>query len=80
MGLRNEYSYDAFVGEDVIEEQDEDEGEEPLDPESWEIWYSDHLLNMWMSLRTYLEDNSINNSVMQKATYNDFLQFVHDFS
>lgn len=80
MGLRNEYSYDAFTGDEVIEEQDDDVQDEPLDAESWEIWNSEHLLNMWMGLRSYLEDTGINNTVMQKATYNDFLQFIHDFS
>lgn len=80
MGRGNEYSYDAFAGEDVIEEQEEETGEDHLDPESWEMWHSEHLLNMWMGIRAYLQDNSLNSTIIPNATYHDFLQFIHEFS
>ena len=80
MGLRNEYSYDAFAGDDAFEEVEEDDEMAPLDEESWEDWHSEHLLNMWMGMRAYMEDNGLNNTMMQKATFHDFIQFIHDFS
>ena len=80
MGLRNEYSYDAFTGEDVIEDVEEEDEMMPLDEESWEDWHSEHILNMWMSIREYLETNGLNNTMLQRASYHDFIQFIHDFS
>jgi hypothetical protein len=80
MGLRNEYSYDAFDGDDAFEDQEEQELDEPLDPETWEDWNSEHLLNLWMGIRAYLEDNSLQNTWLQHGTFNDFCQFIRDFS
>ena len=80
MGLHNEYSYDAFAGDDCIDEVEEEDEMAPLDEESWEDWHSQHLLNIWMGIRGYLEENGINNLMLQRAGYNDFLQFIHDFS
>jgi hypothetical protein len=43
-------------------------------------WNSEHLLNMWMSLRQYREDNYIHNTMLNCATFNDFCHFVMKFS
>ncbi len=80
MGLRNEYSYDAFVGDDAYEELEEQEEPEPLHPEDWEDWHSEHLLNLWMGIRAYLEDNGLQNTWLRNATFNTFCRFVRDFS
>ncbi len=37
-------------------------------------------MNMWMSLRTYTRDASINSYVMTEATYDDFCTFLYNFS
>ena len=42
--------------------------------------YSRDLMNMWMSLRTYTRDASINSYVMTEATYDDFCTFLYNFS
>lgn len=72
----NEYYQDAFNGEDVLEDPDFDDDLEPLSPEDWMDWNSEHLLNMWMSLRQYREDNYIDSTMMNIATFNDFCHFV----
>ena len=80
MGLRNEYSYDAFAGDDVYDDQEEEQEQEPLHPEDWEDWHSEHLLNLWMGFRAYLEDNGLQHTWLRNGTFNDFCQFVRDFS
>lgn len=80
MGLGNEYSYDAFAGDDAYDDQEEDHQEEPLHPEDWEDWHSEHLLNLWMGIRAYLEDNGLQNTWLQRANFNTFCQFIRDFS
>jgi hypothetical protein len=76
MGLNNEYSYDAFQGEDAYEEEYQEDNTIDLDDESWQDWHSEHLLNMWMSLRQYIEENGISSTVMTRATFPAFVQFV----
>lgn len=80
MGLGNEYSYDAFAGDDAFEDQEEQQEEEPLHPQDWEDWHSEHLLNIWMGIRAYLEDNGLHNTWLRRANFNTFCQFVRDFS
>lgn len=80
MGLLNEYQYDAFTGEEEYDEEEVAEEYGPLHPEDWMDFNSTHLLNMWMSLRQYREENYINNTILNFATYNDFCHFVMNFS
>lgn len=77
MGLNNEYSYD-IVQDDAYEPQDIDDLDDELvlDPESWQDWNSEHILNMWMGLRAYLEDNHLTNTMMTNVTFHDFCTFV----
>jgi hypothetical protein len=54
MGRNNEYT-ELFVSDSVLDDdQDDQEQELELDPEDWHDWNSEHVLNMWMSLRQYL--------------------------
>jgi hypothetical protein len=71
----NEYAEDSIMyGEDAFEEDQLDDGlMEPLDPESWQDWYSEDLLNMWMSIRQYKEDHYI----CDKATFNSFCEWAY---
>lgn len=80
MGVNNEYSVDAFQGEDARDEEILEDEEFLLDQESWQDWHSEHILNMWMSLKAYLEDNSLNNTLMTKATFHKFCAFVQNNS
>jgi hypothetical protein len=76
MGVNNEYSVDAFQCEDARDEESHEEDEFLLDQESWQDWHSEHILNMWMSLRAYLEDNSLSSTLMTNATFHKFCAFV----
>jgi hypothetical protein len=76
----NEYYEDAFNGEEEYDESENDEEPDTLAPEEWMDWNSEHLLNMWMSLVQYREDNHLTNSVMNFATFNEFCEFVRQFS
>jgi hypothetical protein len=82
MGINNEYRDDAvFVGEEVEEAYDEQEDRElVLDPSDWHDWHSEDVLNMWMSLRQYLEDNHLTSTLMNNASFHDFAEFVRQFS
>ena len=82
MGINNEYRDDAlFDGNDVDETYDEQEDHDlMLDPQDWHDWHSEDVLNMWMSLRQYLEDNHLNSTLMKDASFHDFAEFVRQFS
>ncbi|NBX49100.1 hypothetical protein EBT25_03990 [bacterium] len=82
MGINNEYRDDALVFENDpdYEEDCPADNELILSPEDWHDWHSEHVLNMWMSLRQYLEDNHMNNTLMNKATFHNFAEFVRIFS
>lgn len=71
----NEYAQDSIMyNEDVFEDDiEEDLDMEPLDPESWQDWYSEDLLNMWMSIRQYKEDRYI----CDRATFNSFCEWAY---
>jgi hypothetical protein len=82
MGINNEYRDDAlFVGNDMDETYDEQEDRElVLGPQDWHDWHSEDVLNMWMSLRQYIEDNNLNSTLMNKASFHNFAEFVRQFS
>jgi len=77
MGVNDEYSRDAYDYELAYNSDDSDDFEtEPLHPEDYQDWYSEQLLDAWMTIREYTDSNYIQISV----TYNDFVHFVmyHD--
>jgi hypothetical protein len=82
MGINNEYRDDAlFGGNDMDEAYDEQEDRElVLGPQDWHDWHSEDVLNMWMSLRQYLEENHLNSTLMNKASFHNFAEFVRQFS
>ena len=61
---------------------DDDEEPEPmpLEFQEWLDWYSNDLLNMWMGIRAYRDDTYLNTSLMNYANFNDFCEFVYQFS
>lgn len=48
--------------------------------EDWQDLNSEHLLNMWLGLREYLETYYLGRTYLQKAQFNDFCEFVYKFS
>jgi hypothetical protein len=82
MGINNEYRDDAlFGGNDMDETYDEQEDRDlVLGPQDWHDWHSEDVLNMWMSLRQYIEDNNLNSTLMNKASFHNFAEFVRQFS
>lgn len=82
MGINNEYRDDALNGaDDVDDTYDEQEDHElVLSPQDWHDWHSEDVLNMWMCLRQYLEDNHLNSTLMNNASFHNFAEFVRQFS
>ena len=82
MGINNEYRDDAFNGVDDLDDAyDEQEDHEiVLGPQDWHDWHSEDVLNMRKSLRQYLEDNHLSSTLMNKASFHNFAEFVRQFS
>jgi len=72
MGQGDEYSRDAYDYQLVYSDDDSDDFDSQLDPEDWEDVYSQELLNAWMTIRMWYEDQYL----PVRATYNDFVEFV----
>lgn len=76
MGQNNDYAddvnqEDAFY---ATEDQEDDDTTAELDPESWQDWNSEHLLNMYMSLVDYCETQGL--QFMKSITFNEFCHFI----
>ena len=84
MGINNEYHDDSVFSNDpdAFDEtyDEQDDRELVLTPSDWHDWHSEDVLNMWMSLKQYLEDTHMNNSLLNKASFHDFAEFVREFS
>lgn len=81
MGRNNEYNDEPIESDSILDDdQDDQEPELELGPEDWHDWNSEHVLNMWMSLRQYLEDNHLQHALLSKATFHNFAEFVRIFS
>ncbi len=75
MGRNNDYAYEVNTEEtDVSTSEDEEELE--LDPETWQDWNSEHLLNMYMSLVDYCQTQGL--PFMNKVSLNDFMHFIYN--
>ena len=73
MGLNDEYSRDAYSYDPIYEDSDgSDDFDSQLDPEDWQDMYSDELLDAWMALRNFLDDNYIRTS----AKFPEFVDLV----
>lgn len=73
MGLNDEYSRDAhqYDGE-AYDSDGSDEFDPELHPEDWQDMYSQEILDGWMHLRSYLDQNYIKCS----AGYPQFVELV----
>lgn len=72
MGLNDEYSRDAYKYEEAYDSDGSDEFDLDLHPEDWQDMYSKELLDGWMHLRNYLDQNYIKCS----AGYPQFVELV----
>jgi hypothetical protein len=73
MGINDEYSRDAYLGDHyAYNSDDSDEFDDEIDPETWQDLYSQELLNAWMTIRMWYEDQYL----PVRSTYHDFVEFV----
>jgi hypothetical protein len=73
MGINDEYSRDAFQYDLAYEsESSVDDFESEIDPEDWQAIYSDELLDGWMYIREFCEQQYI----QPRATFTDFIELV----
>jgi hypothetical protein len=72
MGLNDEYSRDAYQYDQAYDSEGSDEYDPELHPEDWQDMYSQEILDGWMHLRNYLEQNYIK----CRAGYPQFVELV----
>jgi hypothetical protein len=72
MGINDEYSRDAYDYELAYDSDDSVDSPDPLHPEDWQDWYSEQLLDAWMSIRNFVEDQYLHID----STYPEFINFV----
>jgi hypothetical protein len=79
----SEYVQETIPHANEYIEFSDDDGEIPNHPmtvDEWTTWFSQDLLNMWMSLRAYREDSGTFHDILKNATYTDFCEFCYYFS
>jgi hypothetical protein len=76
MGINDEYSRDAYNYELAYDSDDSSSEPDPLHPEDWQDWYSEQILDAWMTIRQFTNENYIKLDV----TYPQFVDFVMDSS
>ena len=72
MGVNDEYSRDAYDYELAYDSDESVDSPDPLHPEDWQDWYSEQLLDAWMTIREYAD----NNYIELPLNYNQFVDFV----
>ena len=74
MGINDEYSRDAYYEYNAVADQDDDQDDFDLElhPEDWQDMYSKELLDGWMHLRQYVDENYMKITV----GFPDFVSFV----
>ena len=79
----SQYVEEARVTETHISDSDEDDTlprNRPLEYDDWITWYSDDLMNLWMSMKTYREDTGNEFNLLDKMQWTDFCEFCYKFS
>jgi len=49
----------------------------PLEFQDWITWYSDDLMNLWLSIKTYREDTGNVDNLLNNMDWNDFCEFCY---
>ena len=62
------------------EDDDYDMYNMPLEYHDWTTWYSNDLMNLWMSMCAYLRDSYLERPMRGEMTYDDFCQFFYTYS
>lgn len=75
MGFHNDYAGEVNQ-EDLPNETSDDEVQEPLDPQTWQDWNSEHLLNMYLSLVDYCDVQGL--TFMRGVTFSQFNNFIYN--
>lgn len=73
MGLNNEYA--DYINDLDVQDYSGDDMDDPDqqdDPQSWQDWNSEHLLNMWMNVKEYIGYRKLS------CTFNDWNVFVYN--
>ena len=52
----------------------------PLEYQDWVTWYSDDLMNLWMSMKAYREDTGNVYHFLNSMEWTDFCEFCYQFS
>jgi hypothetical protein len=76
MGFNDEYSRDAYLPEDVGPEyiDDPDDQFDDFTQEDWEDWFSETLLDDWMSIRESYESQYLE----APGSFNDYCNFIYN--
>ncbi len=72
MGINDEYSRDAYTYDLAYDSDGSDDFDPELHPEDWQDMYSQELLDGWMIIRGYTDDNYL----QIRATFPDFVNLV----
>jgi hypothetical protein len=59
MGINDEYSRDAYNYDLAYDSDESDDFDPELHPEDWQDMYSAELLDAWMIIRGFMEENYI---------------------
>jgi len=52
----------------------------PLEFQDWITWYSDDLMNLWLSMKTYRQDTGNVDYLLNKMDWNIFCEFCYEYS
>jgi hypothetical protein len=76
MGFNDEYSRDAYLPEDVGPEyiDDPDDQFDDFTQEDWEDWFSETLLDDWMSIRESYESQYLS----APGSFNEYCNFIYN--
>jgi hypothetical protein len=74
MGINDEYSRDAYNYEQVYDSDDSVDSPDPIHPEDWQDWYSEQLLDAWMTIRQMAEQDY----TQVRTGFPQFVEFVMD--
>jgi hypothetical protein len=78
-----EYLYDA-VPNDFTESDTDDELNfkrgSVLTYDEWITWYSNDLMNMWSSMKNYINVAGMSNHILDMSDYDDFCQYCYSKS
>ena len=72
MGINDEYSRDAYNYELAYESDDSVDSPDPIHPEDWQDWYSEQLLDAWLTIRQMAEEDY----TQVRTGFPQFVEFV----